>query len=161
MATYYVDPAATGANDGSSWTDAWTSLQSALDTAGAGDTVYCRGTQTLSANIDENINDGATGNRRYIIGVNGIGVEDGTRFTVDGNSTAAYPLHWQGKGAFTEWRNVRFTNGATNSGYATGGDTDGLRFINCRWADSCSISSANQRRAYSMPRSNSPLLICH
>jgi len=38
MATYYVDSNATGLNDGSSWTDAWTSLGSSLSVA-AGDTV--------------------------------------------------------------------------------------------------------------------------
>jgi hypothetical protein len=38
VATYYVDSNATGLNDGSSWTDAWTSLASSLSVA-AGDTV--------------------------------------------------------------------------------------------------------------------------
>ena len=31
MPTYYVDPAASGANDGTSWTDAWETLQRAVD----------------------------------------------------------------------------------------------------------------------------------
>lgn len=40
MATYYVDVAAVGANNGSSWGDAWVSIHSALAAvAGAGDTV--------------------------------------------------------------------------------------------------------------------------
>lgn len=38
MATYYVDSNATGLNDGSSWTDAWTSIASAASAA-AGDDV--------------------------------------------------------------------------------------------------------------------------
>ena len=38
MATYHVDSNATGLDDGSSWTDAWTSLASSLSVA-AGDTV--------------------------------------------------------------------------------------------------------------------------
>lgn len=62
MATYYVDSNATGLNDGSSWTDAWTSLGSSLSVAGgdkvlvannhsetlAGNTVYSWTNATLS-----------------------------------------------------------------------------------------------------------------
>lgn len=39
MPTYYVDSAAVGANNGSSWADAWTSIDSALTTVAADDTV--------------------------------------------------------------------------------------------------------------------------
>ena len=39
-ATIFVDQAATGANDGSSWADARTGLQDALATAAAGDQVW-------------------------------------------------------------------------------------------------------------------------
>ena len=45
MATYYVDSSATGLNDGSSWTDAWTSITSALSVA-AGDTVLVSSTHS-------------------------------------------------------------------------------------------------------------------
>ena len=44
MTTRYVDPTASGSNNGTSWTHAWTTMQSAYDTAVAGDQVYCRGT---------------------------------------------------------------------------------------------------------------------
>lgn len=77
MTTYYVDPAATGSNNGTSWTDAWTSLQTAADTAAAGDIVYCQGTQALSAQIDIDTNDGtfADGYIKF------IGVKSGTTNT--------------------------------------------------------------------------------
>ena len=45
MATYYVDSNATGLNDGSSWTDAWTSLASSTG-ATSGDTVYVSSTHS-------------------------------------------------------------------------------------------------------------------
>jgi len=50
---YYVDSSASGANDGSSWTDAYTSLYSVYSVAAAGDTVrvaYTH-TQTMTANM--------------------------------------------------------------------------------------------------------------
>ncbi|NOY51426.1 MAG: right-handed parallel beta-helix repeat-containing protein, partial [Chlorobi bacterium] len=38
--TLFVDHSASGSNDGSSWTDAYTSLQSALDAAVTGDEIW-------------------------------------------------------------------------------------------------------------------------
>ena len=40
MATYYVDSNATGLNDGSSWTDAWTSISSATGAAAGDDVLF-------------------------------------------------------------------------------------------------------------------------
>jgi hypothetical protein len=91
MATYYLDPAAGGSDDGTDWTNAWTTLQRAIDgTDGtqpaAGDTCLCRGTEIVSTQIEW---DGASGNvtSGYIkfTGVNSSGVEDGTKFELDGN----------------------------------------------------------------------------
>ena len=121
MANYYVDPAATGAADGSSWTDAWTSLQTAADTATAGDTVYCRGTQTLAAAIDFDTNSGSSGSMIKFVGCNAAGSVDGTQFILDGNSTAANCIN--GDVDFVWLENIKLTNatshGVTYSTYTT------------------------------------------
>jgi hypothetical protein len=115
MSTYYVDPAATGAADGSSWTDAWTSLQTAADTAEAGDTVYCRGTQTLAAAIDFDTNSGsdASGYIKFI-GCNASGTNDGTYFVLDGDSTSANGIV-VGAVSMVWLENIKVQN-CTNSG---------------------------------------------
>ena len=74
MATYYCDPDAGGANDGTLWTDAWTTVQSGFDTATAGDIVYCRGTETLAAAIDVDTNAGTATSFIYFIGCNRTGM---------------------------------------------------------------------------------------
>jgi hypothetical protein len=84
MATYYVDPAATGLNNGTSWTNAWTSFQSALTNAVAGDTVYCRGSQQITSGVSTvNAGSEAAGYIKYI-GCNASGVVDGTKFRMYG-----------------------------------------------------------------------------
>lgn len=89
--TYYVDPAATGSNNGTSWTDAWTTIQTAFDTAVAGDIVYCRGSETTPAGID--IDSAYSGNITTglikFIGVNSSGTNDGTYYTINGTGSSA------------------------------------------------------------------------
>ena len=97
MTTYYVDPDATGADNGTTKTDAWTSLQRAIDGTngtqpGAGDIVECKSAgigddEVLSTSI---IMDGTNGNqtngRVKFIGVNSSWVNDGTRYVINANS---------------------------------------------------------------------------
>lgn len=127
MTTYYVDATlSTGANDGSSTTDAWRSLQEAIDQINqvghptAGDVVLCRHTaspdETLAASIDV---DGLTGTATDFIqwiGVNSSWVEDGTRYEIDGNSAAANCLNFNSATVdYTFWKHFVYT-GATAHG---------------------------------------------
>lgn len=88
MATYYVDPAAGGANDGSDWTNAWVDVQTAFDTAVAGDIVYCRGTQDISTtaivDVDVAGGDTVTGHIHFI-GCDAGGTARAGQFTIDAN----------------------------------------------------------------------------
>ena len=54
MTTYYVDSAATGAADGSSEADAWTTIDTAMNNVVAGDKVWVKASATYSEtpNID-------------------------------------------------------------------------------------------------------------
>ena len=104
MATYYVDPAATGANDGSSWANAFTNLQSAVTAVtGTDNIIYARGTQTLTSGGTASIDfasaaSGALGAWNKIIGCNASGEVDGSYFTLDGdntNGTGAPGIFWR------------------------------------------------------------------
>lgn len=131
MTLRYVDPAASGDNNGTDWTHAWTSLQSAANTAVAGDIVYCRGTQTLSAAIDYNTNSGsdASGFIKFI-GCNSGGTVDGTKFVLDASSAATNCILLAAK-YYIWWENFEFKN-ATGDGWdATNANYGNLVFINC------------------------------
>lgn len=132
MPTYYVDPAAAGAANGTSWTDAWTTLQTAVDTAAAGDIVYCRGSQTLGAPIDIDQNNGAANARIRVIGCNAAGNVDGTRFTLNGNSSAANCIAIAAaKGAYWWFENITFTAATGNGMSLAAGAGSATVWINC------------------------------
>lgn len=135
MTTRYVDPAAGGTNDGTSWTNAWTSFQTAADTAVAGDVVYCRGSQTLSARIDIDTQTGsnAAGFIKFI-GCNASGNVDGTRFVLNGNSGGYHIVNIAASIALIWWENIEVKN--TGAGSYAGfcfadSDANGHVFINC------------------------------
>ena len=146
MATYYVDPNASGADDGSSQTDAWTTLQRAVDgTDGtqptAGDTVKCKhGTgvdETLSAIIDM---DGLTGSLAggYVkyIGVNSSWVNDGTKYDLDANSAVDHCKEAYAASDYIWFENFIFRN-AIQSGVdydpSTASGNIGDVYINCEF----------------------------
>jgi hypothetical protein len=131
MTIRYVDPAATGDNNGTSWTHAWPSLQTAADTAVAGYIVYCRGNQPLSATIVYDTQEGsnASGFIKFI-GCNSGGTVDGTKFVLDGDSTATNCILLAAKN-YIWWENFEFKN-ATGAGWdATSAYFTNSVFINC------------------------------
>lgn len=132
MATYYVDPAAGGNNDGSDWTNAWTNVQSAFDTAVAADIVYCRGTQTLGAKIDVDTNSGsiAAGFIKFI-GCNAGGSVDGTRFVLDATDTYANCIDSITSAQKYIWIQNFELKQATGSGYSGLSGADYWVWINC------------------------------
>jgi hypothetical protein len=137
--TYYVDPAASGANSGASWGDAWQTLQRAVDGTGGtqpatGDTVRCRGTEVNATPLDFDGLSGAiaTGNILFV-GCNSSGNIDGTKYTWNGNDQADDCITtWTA--AYITLEHFNFIN-AVDDGIATIG-------ANCTLID-VSISSAN------------------
>lgn len=126
---FYVDPSDGGSDSGTE-ANPWTSLQSAADTAVAGEIIYCRNTQTLTAAIDFDTNAGGTASGRVlIIGCpTGSWVPDGTRFVLDGNSAAAECMTIAV--AYLEFRNIESKN-ATGSGIDPTSAGDDILWNNC------------------------------
>lgn len=134
MSTYYVDPAAGGSNNGSSWTDAWVNIQSAFDTAQAGDIVYCRGTQTFTSatqiDIDTNGGNNTAGWIKFI-GCNSSGNVDGTRFVIDVASYVTHGLVYNTNGVMIWFQNLEVKNAGTGKyGIYRNGGAYGLVWIN-------------------------------
>lgn len=132
MATYYVDPAATGLNDGSSWENAFTSLQTPATTAVASDIVYCRGTQQLSTGILLQASGHTISGLINFIGCNASGVDDGTRFVLDGNSVATNCLLSDG-GSYSRFANFEIKGATANGVDDATSDSFTVTFINCKF----------------------------
>ena len=97
QAVIYVDADATGANDGTSWTDAFTDLQNALSIATAGDTVWVAG-GTYKPTSGTN----RTANFKLNTGVALFGGFAGVETSLSERYMAAHPTVLSGEiGAFT------------------------------------------------------------
>ena len=157
MANYYVDPAAGGAANGSNWDNAWTSLQTALDTVTAGNVVYCRGTQTYSgaAAIDIDTNSGSNANGYVkIIGCNASGNVDGTRFKLNVNGQACNGITFAASMHMIWMENVEIygTSAGNYDGINMNGGCTGLIFVNCifRNCGRYGFNGVTSRPTYSM-----------
>lgn len=129
MSEYYVDPAATGANSGADWTNAYTDMQSALDVVAAGDTIHCRGTQTPSTVLQWKTN-GTSASYIHIIGYNGSGVEDGTQFVIDATSVSS-GFDCDGKDYY-ECRNIECKNASGDGwGSVSTANSEACVLVNC------------------------------
>lgn len=141
MTDYYVDPDASGSDTGADWTNAWSTLQRAIDgTNGTqpavGDTVYCaHGTgddETLSVKIDVDGNEGSitTGWIKFI-GVNSSHVNDGTRYIINGDSAAVNCLSWTVSKDYIFFENFEFKNATSTGVDGAALACTGIVFINC------------------------------
>jgi len=132
MATYYVDSAATGANNGTSEADAWTTIDTAMNNVIAGDKVWVKasGNYNETATIDTA---GSSGSEIIFEGYTSIPGDNG-KVTIDGQSTRANCVI---EGAVTAsyyiFKNFIFT-GATGRGVQIAGG-DQHTYMNCEFTN--------------------------
>ena len=86
--TLYVDPAASGDGSGDSWTNAKTTLQSAVDLCEADTLILARGTETISTAVAFDTKNGSSSSMIVVRGCNAAGEVDGTMYVLDANSTS-------------------------------------------------------------------------
>ena len=132
----FVDSGASGADDGTSWADAWETIAQANNVA-AGTTVLVKGGTTYTAEdgaSDAVLNSSANGTITAPViyqgddASGGAGVGNPAYFTLDANSALAYaciPV------AHTIYRHCKFTGGTSAGCYST--SQDFVSFYDC-WA---------------------------
>lgn len=142
---FYQSGLASGANDGTSWADAWQTLQAVLDNHVAGDHIFLdtvtNGAEVLSATADDDtVNGTASGNTQFFA-VNGDQSAtpeddvDGTMAVFDANSAATFCVQSNGFD-YRHWKNCEFKN-ATSHGFDIVATA-----INCCW-EGCSFNNNN------------------
>jgi hypothetical protein len=130
MSDYWVNPLSAGANDGSSFADAWVDFNSFIAVAAAGDRCFVANTQVLAAAFAISGKPGTTTSYIRVIGVNASGVDDGTLAIWDADSAATNVLTKTGSN-YWHFENIRFTGAVS---YAFAGSSDQYnRFINCQF----------------------------
>jgi len=124
MADWYVDPSASGANNGTSQTDAWVSIVSALASTStvAGDIIWCKGSQTLTAHLTQV----AAISGLIFRATNASWVSDGTRFVIDG-ATSYQIFNW-GTARSNQYEYFTLRRAATGAYYGTTGNNV---FVGC------------------------------
>ncbi|KKN09305.1 hypothetical protein LCGC14_1047960 [marine sediment metagenome] len=140
MAIIFVDSTATGANNGTSWTDAYTSLNTAMLAANIapGDQLLVSGTFNETVTIAEA---GAATTPNLVQGDDksgGAGVGSPAIFTIDGQSTRANGIT-SGLGAahgYYVFKDMKVT-GCTAIGVFLGG-TDTITFKRCEFTNNVS-----------------------
>ena len=156
MADKYVDGQSDNATqDGDSWATAYWSeanIQGAYDQLVAGNTLHCTRTQTLTAKIDIDTNQGTVGNMITVQGYNyngggpGVPVVDGTRYVIDANGAAANCINVANID-FWQFNDVEFKNATGDNVVNSGASCVGWVFKNCishdagggGWGDSTSL----------------------
>jgi len=137
MTLYYVDPAAGGSNDGTSWTNAWVTWADAIagtngTAPAAGDTCYLRGSETISSAVTPSAS-GTNNSMIKWIGCNASGTPDGTRYVINTSTNAINALDM--RGGFLHIENIEITSGVSGAGagiYGSSAFTSrGNIFINC------------------------------
>lgn len=141
MSIYWVNPAiGSDGNDGSAndAAHAWATIQKAIDTITAAEhTIYLVSAGTgndeqPSVEIDFDGASGAKGAIISFIGVNPSGVDDGTRYVIDGNSLGAGLSLWKfyTSGSYYYFKNIELNNAKDNACELAGASSYPLFFNN-------------------------------
>ena len=127
---YYVDPAGSNTSPYDTWAKAATSIQTVADIAEAGEIVYCRGTETIVAQVDFDTKSGsnAAGWIRFI-GCNAAGNVDGTRFIIDANNANIDGI--VGTVNMVWMQNIEVKRTGTEDCFRRASNCNGWVFINC------------------------------
>ena len=143
MATYYVNPqhgSSSDANDGSdATTNSWATWQHAIDSMSNGDTCYlCAGggndeAPSATVTADDGVAPSTASSYKKFIGANSLGVEDDTRYIVDGGSLGAGIDILTMASDFNIFKNIELNNSPGESFKLGGSSSHPNLFWNCRF----------------------------